>query len=284
MKSSNLVTTSMLAEHLEDPDWIIIDCRFNLKFPEKGEKDYQEEHILGALYVHLDRDLAGPVQKGRSGRHPLPDPQTCIQTFSSLGINDGKQVVAYDDSGGAIAARLWWMLQWLGHEKSMLLDGGWEQWKHEERPCSGKRESERKGEFNAKSPKPWIFDAEQISPSMKNGEILLLDVRNSSRFRGEKEPIDPIAGHIPGAKNEPFQVNLDSNGLWKKGKDLRRQYLERFPELEQKKCVIYCGSGVTACHTFFALKEAGFNNHSIYPGSWSEWITDPSRPIAVGEE
>ena len=172
-------------------------------------------------------------------------------------------MVAYDDSGGAIAARLWWMLQWLGHEKSMLLDGGWEQWKQEERPCSGKREPELKGEFNAKSPKPWIFDAEQISPSMKNGEILLLDVRNSSRFRGEKEPIDPIAGHIPGAKNEPFQVNLDSNGLWKKGKDLRRQYLERFPELEQKKCVIYCGSGVTACHTFFALKEAGFNNHSI---------------------
>ena len=284
MKSSNLVSTAELADHLDDPSWILIDCRFNLNFPEKGENDYQETHIPGALYANLDRDLSAPVGNGQRGRHPLPDPETCVQTFSSFGIEAGKQVVAYDDSGGAISGRLWWMLQWLGHENTALLDGGWQQWIQEKRELLSGKETSLSGEFQADTPKPWILEAEQIRDALKNDEILLLDVRNGSRFRGEKEPIDPVAGHIPGAKNEPFQVNLEENGLWKNTETLRRQYLERFPDLDHKKCVPYCGSGVTACHTFFALRYAGFDHLSIYPGSWSEWISDASRPVAVGEE
>ena len=176
------------------------------------------------------------------------------------------------------------MLQWLGHENTALLDGGWQQWIQEKRNLSSSKETSLSGEFQADTPKPWILEAEQIMDALKNDEILLLDVRNGSRFRGEKEPIDPVAGHIPGAKNEPFQVNLEENGLWKNAETLRRQYLERFPDLDHKKCVPYCGSGVTACHTFFALRYAGFDHLSIYPGSWSEWISDGSRPVAVGEE
>ena len=284
MKSSNLVSTKILSDHLEDPAWIIIDCRFNLKFPEEGENDYHKKHIHGAQYVHLERDLSGPILNGQLGRHPLPDLDACSQIFSSLGISSDKQVVVYDNSGGAIAARFWWMLRWLGHNKSALLDGGWEHWTQENRPCSKGKESRQHANFNANPQKSWVVDEKQIDQSLKKKDILLLDVRNGSRFRGENEPIDPIAGHIPGAKNEPFQVNLDQNGLWKKSDTLRDQYLKRFPELEQNKCVSYCGSGVTACHTFFALHEAGFENLSIYPGSWSGWISDPSRPIALGND
>ena len=149
------------------------------------------------------------------------------------------QVVAYDNSGGAISGRLWWMLQWLGHENAALLDGGWQQWIQEKRELSSGQETSLSREFQADTPKPWILEAEQIRDALKNDEILLLDVRNGSRFRGEKEPIDPVAGHIPGAKNEPFQVNLEENGLWKNAETLRRQYLERFPDLDHKKCVPY---------------------------------------------
>ena len=159
MKSSNLVSTAELADHLDDPNWILIDCRFNLNFPEKGENDYQESHIPGALYAHLDRDLSAPVGNGQRGRHPLPDPETCAQTFSSFGIKAGMQVVAYDDSGGAISGRLWWMLQWLGHENAALLDGGWQQWIQEKRELSSGKETSLSREFQADTPKPWILEA-----------------------------------------------------------------------------------------------------------------------------
>jgi thiosulfate/3-mercaptopyruvate sulfurtransferase len=282
MKSSNLVSTEILFDHLNDPTWIIIDCRFNLKSPNEGKIDYLEKHIHGAQYVHLEKNLSGPILNGQLGRHPLPNLDECKQTFSSLGISSEKQVVAYDNSGGAIAARFWWILRWLGHNKAALLDGGWEHWTQENRPCSKGRESRPHANFNANPQKSWIVNEKQIDSSLIKKEFLLLDVRSRSRFRGEKEPIDNIAGHIPGAKNEPYQVNLDQNGFWKK--NLYDQYLKRFPELNHKKCVIYCGSGVTACHTFFALHEAGFENLSLYPGSWSGWINDTSRPIALGKD
>ncbi|MCH2302392.1 MAG: sulfurtransferase, partial [SAR324 cluster bacterium] len=168
MKSSNLVSTAELADHLDDPSWILIDCRFNLNFPEKGENDAQEIHIPGALYAHLDRDLSAPVGNGKRGRHPLPDPETCVQTFSSFGIEAGKQVVVYDDSGGANSGRLWWMLQWLGHENTALLDGGWQQWIQEKRELSYGKETSLSGEFQADTPKPWILEAEQIIDALKN--------------------------------------------------------------------------------------------------------------------
>ena len=284
MSYSSLVSTEILSGQLNNPQWVVIDCRFKLTKTEQKEHEYLEAHIPGACYAHLDRDLSSPVKPGITGRHPLPDISNCVECFSKWGIGSKTQVVAYDDAGGAIAARLWWLLQWLGHEASALLDGGWQQWIEEGRDLEKGPVNHLASTFKAAHPKNWVWNVREVFANLNSEDVLLLDARNVERFQGVRETIDPIAGHIPGACNEPFQVNLDSKGLWKTPEVLHLQYLERFPELPLKKVVSYCGSGVTACHTFFALLYAGFGDTFIYPGSWSEWITDSSRPMAVGEE
>ncbi len=248
------------------------------------EQEYRRSHIPGALYAHLDRDLSGPVIPGKTGRHPLPEIDVCVKRFSDWGIREQTQVVVYDNAGGAMASRLWWMLQWLGHENAAILDGGWQRWLREGGPLSAEDETCIPAKFVAKPAKPWIADTEEIAGCLGSGKIILLDVRDEQRFLGVEEPLDPVAGHIPGAANLPFQQNLDPKGNWKAPGELQSLYRRKAGNTSSPQIISYCGSGVTACHTFFSLLLAGFGETRIYPGSWSEWIADPVRPVATGPE
>jgi thiosulfate/3-mercaptopyruvate sulfurtransferase len=246
-----------------------IDCRTRLGDPDWGLKAYQDGHIAGAAYLSLDHDLAAPP--GAGGRHPLPDPARLVRRLEALGINDGDQVVVYDDAGGAFAARAWWCLRWLGHEAVALLDGGLDAWPA---PLQKQSASEAPGNFSRRPPLTRVVDASAIADHSER--YRLLDARAEARFRGEEEPIDPVAGHIPGAVCVPFQGNLGPDGRFRSAAELRA----RFPERDDVVC--YCGSGVTAAHNVLAMRHAGLPEPALYPGSWSEWIRDPARPVAVG--
>lgn len=281
---TTLVTPALLLDHLDDPDWVVVDCRFSLEDSERGRRDFLQAHIPGAVYAHLDRDLSGPVVAGRTGRHPLPDPAALADLLSGWGIGPGVQVVAYDDRGGAFAARLWWMLGWLGHDAAAVLDGGWPAWQQAGYPA-------RSG---AAQPVPRIFspqlrperaveaeavEAEAVEAARQDAAACLLDARAEARFRGEHEPIDPVAGHIPGARSAPFSDNLDAEGRFLPPEALRARFEALLAGTAPEGVVSYCGSGVTAAHNLLALAHAGLHGARLYPGSWSEWITDPQRPV-----
>lgn len=247
----------------------VLDCRARLGDPQFGQRAYAAGHIPGAVHADLDRDFAAPP--GSGGRHPLPDPAALVTKLRAWGINAADQLVMYDDAGGAFAARAWWCLRWLGHPAAAVLDGGLDAWIGE---LSTTPPPSPPGDFHARAPLTRTVSAAQLATAM-NGQHppWLLDARSTERFAGEQEPIDPVAGHIPGALCRPFQDNLDTAGrFWPVA-----ALAERFADVAGD-CVCYCGSGVTAAHNILALRVAGHPEPALYPGSWSEWILDPSRP------
>lgn len=271
-----LITTDELSEHLGNPGRVIVDCRYDLFKPEAGRKAYREAHIPGAVYADLHDDLSGPPITD-TGRHPLPSAEALTGLFNRLGIESGTQVVAYDASGGSFAARLWWLLKYMGHETVAVLDGGWQAWEAGNGHTSDGDEANPAGGFRGQPRSDWLVLLPQVPD-----EAFLVDSRDPARYRGEKEPVDPAAGHIPGAFNRFWQANLKEDGTFKLPGALRDEFRELYKEAGSDHPVFYCGSGVTACHNLLAVEHAGLDPARLYAGSWSEWCSDPARPVATG--
>ncbi len=278
---TTVITPANLRAHLGDPAWAVVDCRFSLADTERGRRAYAEAHIPGAVYAHLDEDLSGPIRPGISGRHPLPDVAAFAQTLSRWGLDASVQVVAYDDFGGGIAARLWWMLRWMGHDAVAVLDGGFPAWQRLDLPTRPGDETRPPRTFTPHPRPAWTVDADTVDARRADPAYRLVDARAAARYRGEDEPIDPVAGHIPGAVSAPFAGNLDADGCFLPPDALRARFDALLAGVPPERTICYCGSGVTAAHNLLALAHAGLGNALLYPGSWSHWITDPTRPVAV---
>jgi len=283
MSFHTLITPTELLPHLDDPRWVIADCRFDLAARSKGLEDYLNAHIPGAVYAHLERDLAGPAT-GRDGRHPLPPPAILAATFSRWGIGRGVQVVTYDDDGGAMAARLWWTLRYLGHEAVAVLDGGIAAWREAGGPLRSGEERRREAHFEISLQAGLRVTADDVLAGLATQRDILIDSRAAERYRGDEEPLDPVAGHIPGARNHPWRDNLTSNGRMRPAEILRRELEAALAGRPPAQAIVYCGSGVTACQNLLALEHAGLSGARLYAGSWSEWCSDVSRPVATGDE
>lgn len=278
-----LMDAQELLERLDDPDWAVIDCRFDLGDPDAGRRAYEDAHIPGAVFLDLDKDLAGEVTP-ETGRHPLPDPKALAATLGDLGIGESHSVIVYDAGPGAIAARAWWVLRWLGHDAVYLLNGGLAHWQSLGMPAEGGSRSSSATVFNARVRDGFVLSTtELVADVAAIPRLDLLDARDATRFRGEVEPIDPVAGHVPGAINLPFGRFVDEDGTWRP-LHVRAALLEDAIGTDRGvDWSVMCGSGVTACHLAISGLEAGFRQPRLYVGSWSEWILDPQRPIAVGD-
>jgi thiosulfate/3-mercaptopyruvate sulfurtransferase len=275
---TTLVSPHELASHLGERDWIVCDCRHDLADYEAGRRAYSKSHIPGARFLHLDEDLSGP-KTGVNGRHPLPHPLTFTLRLGALGIDDSKQVVAYDASGGCYAARLWWMLRWVGHTAVAVLDGGWLAWVERGLPVTAEKPAIQPTAYTLHLCPELAVDADYVLAHANDSRIALVDARSPDRFRGENETLDPVAGHIPGAINRFFKSNLDAGGHFKAPEALRPEFDELLGARAPSDVVQQCGSGVTACHNLLAMEHAGLRGSRLYPGSWSEWVSDPSRPV-----
>jgi thiosulfate/3-mercaptopyruvate sulfurtransferase len=282
MSYTTLISPAELSQHLAEPDWVVVDCRFALADTEYGRRAYQEAHIPGAIYAHLDEDLSGLMIRGQTSRHPLPTGDTFARTLSNWGIDGDVQVVAYDDAGGAIAARLWWMLRWLGHPAVAVLDGGWPRWQSEDRPVRKGPETQSARHFIPQVQPHLLAEADEVFKISTDPTYHLFDSRSADRYRGENETLDPVAGHIPGAVSAPFAGNLDAGGRFLSVEDLKTRFQILLADIPAEQTIFYCGSGVTAAHNLLALAHAGFGDGRLYAGSWSEWITDPDRPVETG--
>ncbi len=283
MFHTTLVSTSHLARHLDDPNWVVIDCRFSLSDPEGGRQMYIKGHIPGAHYAHLDDDLASSMGE-KTGRHPMPDIDALTDKLRHWGVGINKQVVLYDDAFGSMASRLWWLLRWLGHPGVALLDGGYPKWAREKHPISQDIPAADGHASCAMLPEnSLIVTADEVLRASQTGDKLILDARPERRFSGEYEPLDPVAGHVPGAVNWNFEENLDIDGTYLPPEALRENYQALLKGRAPYEVIHMCGSGVTACHNVLAMEIAGLSGSRLYVGSWSEWITDPLRPIALGE-
>jgi thiosulfate/3-mercaptopyruvate sulfurtransferase len=283
MPYSTVITANELKLLLGNKDCAIVDCRFSLDDTEHGRRDYLESHIPGAVYAHLDHDLSGTKIPGKTGRHPLPELRSFAETLSSWGIDAGTQVVAYDDGNAAMAARLWWMLHWAGHPRAAVLDGGWNSWRSAGFPTRGGPEYRPVRHFEAHPSTDAFVTTEQVQASTGDPSYVLLDARSAPRFRGEVEPIDPVAGHIPGAVSAPFEQNLDKDGKLLPPETLRKRFEDLIKSAPPEKVICYCGSGVTAAENLLAMAHSGIGMGKLYVGSWSEWITDFERPVARGD-
>lgn len=275
-----LIGARDLYRHLDEPEWRIVDCRFELQQPDKGQADYLAGHIPGAVYAHLDRDLAAPVTP-RTGRHPLPDPDVFAATLGHWGIAEHTRVVAYDQAGGAIAARLWWLLRWLGHREVRVLDGGFAAWRREGLPVSDEVPRIRPARYAGRPDDSLVVATEELPRLLERGE-LLVDAREAERFTGASEPIDAVAGHVPGAANFPFRGSLNEDGTWRRPEELRRAWAPFLGGGRDRAWITMCGSGVTACHLALSAELAEFRPPRLYAGSFSEWIRDPARRVATG--
>ena len=276
-----LISTADLAAHLGDPSFVIVDVRHDLSQPERwGEDAYRKSHIPGARFVHLDRDLSAP-KSGTNGRHPLPAPEVAAATFGRLGIGAGAQVVAYDAQTGVFASRFWWMLRWLGHDAAAVLDGGFDKWTREGRPVTSDAAQVVPATFAIRRVEP-VVDADAVLASLGDRSLTLIDARAPERYRGEVEPMDPVAGRIPHSLNRPASQNLGPQMTFKPAATLRTEFERLLAGTPADRVVHSCGSGVTACHNLLAMEVAGFPPTRLYPGSWSEWSADPSRPTEKG--
>lgn len=273
-----LIEPQALAALLCEPEVAVIDCRFDLPRPEWGMSAYAEAHIPGALYAHLDRDLSGPITP-ESGRHPLPDVETLSETFSRWGIDENVQVVAYDQSNGAYASRLWWLFRWLGHSHVAVLNGGFAAWQAEGLPHSNVQPTRGRRRFTARPTQNSILSTQDVVAALGSDQMVLVDARAADRFAGKNETLDSVAGHVPGALNHPFAGNLDASGRFLSPDELRARWDQTLRGTNVENVVAMCGSGVTACHNLLALSVAGLPGARLYAGSWSEWIRDPGRPV-----
>lgn len=280
MSHGLLIDAAKLAAHLDDPAWRIVDVRHQLADVHCGEAAYLAGHIPGAVFMHCDRDLSAPMN-GSNGRHPLPDPQRLAARLGALGIGPETQVVAYDDSQGMIASRLWWLLRWLGHDRVAVLDGGFQAWQ-----AAG-------GQLDTAVPNPpaasfepsvrdLAVDVDYVGRFLQTSRMHLIDARSPDRFRGENETIDPVGGRIPGACNRFFRDNLQADGRFKPAAELRAEWLALLAGRAPEQVVHHCGSGVSACHNVLAMEIAGLPGSRLYGGSWSEWCADQQRPVATG--
>jgi thiosulfate/3-mercaptopyruvate sulfurtransferase len=280
---TDLISTADLAENIHNPEWIIVDCRFDLNRPDWGFEDYQQGHIPGAVYAHLDRDLSGP-KTPQTGRHPLPEKAELFSSFSTWGIGAGKQVIIYDTTGGSFAGRLWWMLRLYSHKAAAVLDGGYPQWLAEGRPIRTGVETNLPTQFSGQLHPEMMVGEEEVERIRRDSNYRLVDARTPERFRGEIEPLDPVAGHIPGAVNRFHGLNLNPDGTMKSAETLKKEYESLINGVNPENVVVYCGSGVTSIHHLLAMERAGLKGGKLYVGSWSQWIRDPNRSIARGPD
>ncbi len=281
-KFGPLISTAQLQRQLSDPALRVLDCRFDLMDPPGGRASWIAAHLPGAVHADLDRDLAGPITAS-SGRHPLPAPGAAAKTLAGLGVGNDKTLVVYDEGSGAIAARAWWMLRWLGHDRVALLDGGFAAWVAERRPLEHGAVDALAASFRGSPRSGCIVTTTEIEQSLRAGRNpRLVDARDAARFRGEREPIDRVAGHVPGAVNLPFGLSLASDGRFRETRDLEAVWADAPVPGTGGEWSVMCGSGVTACHLALSASLAGLREPRLYVGSWSEWIRDPERPVATG--
>ena len=281
MKFDTLIDVASLARHYLEPGWVVLDVRCDLMDPASGRRAYDAGHIQGAAFADLDHDLSGP-KTGSNGRHPLPEREALVQRFRDWGIGPSTQIVAYDAQGGQFAARLWWLARWLGHDRVAVLDGGWPAWLEAGGSTSAERPDRLRGEFAAGAPLETLVDARTVLSGLDAPDRLIVDARAPERFEGKLEPIDPVAGHIPGAVNRFWSLNLDANGRFKPVPRLRAEFAELLGTRPASAVINQCGSGVSACHNQLAMAAAGLPGAALYAGSWSEWVADPARPVATG--
>ena len=280
MKFDTILSVKESSKHLNDPDWVFFDCRFYLQEPDQGYQDYLEDHIPGAVYAHLDRDLSGVAIAGKTGRHPLPDIQDIAEKLSIWGINRQTQIVAYDNQGGSLAARLWWIMRWLGHDHVAVLDGGWGAWIESGNEQETQKPTRTRRKFLPELHPELLVDVHFVEKIRTDPDYLLVDARSPERYWALEENIDPVAGHIPGAVSAPFSENLDENGYFLPDEMLVDRFRNLLGDYPPEKTIVYCGSGVTSIHNIIAMFKVGFDMPKLYVGSWSEWITDPARPTA----
>ncbi|MDH5751060.1 MAG: sulfurtransferase [Deltaproteobacteria bacterium] len=278
---SPLITPAELAARLDDPDLVVFDCRHSLGDPEAGVRAFAQGHIPGALFAHLDRDLSSPVGPG-TGRHPLPDWETFTGWLGSRGVEPSTAVVAYDEMDNHFASRLWWLLRALGHERVSVLDGGYFRWRAEGRPKSAEAAPPRPAVYRGSLRKEWLVELDEVQSRLEEPGFRLIDARVEPRFEGREEPLDPVAGHIPGAVNLPFTGNLNDDDEFLPPDELRARIMEALGGTPPGEAVHYCGSGVTACHNLLAQEIAGLPPGRLYAGSWSQWCSDPARPMNRG--
>lgn len=269
-------------------DWVIVDCRFDLARPAWGEAAYAAGHVPSALYAHLDRELSGPISP-TTGRHPLPSAERLTETFGRWGIDASVQVVAYDQGNGAYASRLWWLLRWAGHQKVAVLNGGFAAWQQAGLPTETSVAKRHPRQFTFRAGDEQAVSTAELERVVRDGTLasgaaVLVDARAADRFAGENETLDPVAGHIPGARNHPFARNLGADGRFLPPAELRERWTATLGAGAARRgaVIAMCGSGVTACHNLLALEIAGFGGAQLYAGSWSEWIRSPERPVAKG--
>lgn len=280
MRYTTIISHQELFPHLGSPSWAIVDCRFDLLDPARGEREYLDAHIPGAVYAHLDKDLSAPVT-GTNGRHPLPTVEKLSTVFSQWGIGKDVQVVAYDASGGPFASRLWWSLRYLGHDAVAVLDGGFPSWIQAELPISSGLENRSASLFKPQVRPSMRATIPQVMAQIHFTSPRLMDARSPERHSGMEEPHDPVAGHIPRSFNHFWGKNLDENGNFLSREILHKQYKDLLGEQSTKSLIVYCGSGVTSCHNLLTMVYAGFEGARLYPGSWSEWCSNPARPVAT---
>lgn len=275
---TTLIDPAALASHVSDSDWVVVDCRFELTDPGKGEQEYLDGHIPGARYAHLDRDLSG-AKTGHNGRHPLPTPAEMVARFGGLGITPGRQVVVYDADTGMYAARLWWMLRYMGHDRVAVLDGGLARWVRDGHPVRDGKETWPAATFVGAAREAWRLTADEVLAGLGEAGRLLVDARTNDRYHGIGETLDKVGGHIPGAGNVFWQDNLGADKTFKTPAELKAQWEQFLGDRPADEVVMYCGSGVTACVNLLALECAGFLGARLFAGSWSEWSADAERPI-----
>ncbi|MEE4082494.1 sulfurtransferase [Pseudomonas viridiflava] len=283
MSIAQLIGPEQLAARQQRPGLVILDCRSALEDPDYGQRSYAQGHIEGARFADLNRDLSSPVVKGRTGRHPLPDSDTLVERLRAWGISNDSDIVLYDDGPGMYAARAWWLLAWLGKREGVyLLDGGLKAWHAAGLPLSLDAPGGEPGDFTGDPDMSLVLSASRLQGRLGRPEMTLIDARAEARFRGEVEPIDPVAGHIPGAQCVAFNENLGPDGRFLPPEQLKQRFADKLQDRPAESLVSYCGSGVTACHNLFALCLAGYPLGTLYAGSWSEWIVDPEREVATG--
>ncbi len=280
---STLISANELSGHIKDPNWIVFDCRFTLAETGAGRAAYLQSHLPGAIYVHLDDDMSSPITAS-TGRHPLPDVTAFSEKLSVWGVDASKQVIVYDDAFGAIAGRMWWLLRWLGHTRVAVLDGGLPTWQRENYPMQSVLPSLSPAAFFPNVNNELLVDVEFVESRMSNDNFVIVDARAEERFSGDAEPLDNVAGHIPGALNMPFDDNLAISSLFETQEVLTQLYKDVIKQVDYENVIHMCGSGVTACHNILAMEYAGMRGSKLYAGSWSEWITDPKKPVAVNED
>lgn len=280
MRYETLIDSSELARRLGSSSLVILDARHVLTDADAGFAGYRRGHLPGAHFLHMDRDLSGP-KNGSNGRHPLPEREAAARTFAALGVSADTQVVVYDQNNSSMAVRAWWMLRWLGHRAVAVLDGGFDRWLAEGHPIDTGTPQAHPARFDAKPGDP-TARADELLANLGSAAMLVVDARAPERFRGDVEPLDPVAGHIPGAVNRPFADNLDADGRFKCAETLRAEWNRVLGGRDPATVVHHCGSGITGCHNVLAMQIAGLGTTRLYPGSWSEWCADPTRPVARG--